>query len=257
MPDAADHDASSTEPVEDHVDLIDRPDAGYASALSRLGGLLIDEEDLEVVLRNVVEAVRLAVPGLTSVSVTTIDEEGGYTTAVASDPRAQAVDELEYAQKEGPCVVALETGEEQLVRDVRSDDRWAAFNEAALDNGFHAVAGIPLQANGHTYGALNLFAAAPGGIDEDTMALCRRLATPVGAALANARAFRTSDRLSRQLQQRLHDIAVLHQAVGVLMADRDCDARTAAALLQRTAETTNRSLRDVAEQLVERVAEGG
>ena len=250
-----DRDPPTTDLTEDLATLVgDDPDDGYTSALWRLGGLLIDEQHLEVVLGNVLDAVRLALPDLAGATVTAVDEQGEYATVAASDPWAQAVDEVEYVHAGGPCVEALETGEEQLIADVRGDHRWPAFERAASASGYGAVAGLPLRANGRTYGALNLYGASPGGIDEPTMALCRQLATPVAAVLANARAFRASGRLSRQLEDRLQDLAVVHQAVGVLMVDRGCDAQTAANLLQRTAEATQRDLHDVAEQLVRNVS---
>lgn len=239
----------------DLVDLATEPDTGYAAALKQLNGLLLDGRHLSDILRGVVEAVRQAVPELAAVSVTTIGDDGSYSSAVATDPRAVAVDELEYESQLGPCVEALETGDDQFVDDVRSDQRWSPFNDKAIEAGFLSAAGFALKANGRTHGALNLFAAVPNGIDEDTRQLCRQLAPPLAATLANARAYTAADRLSAQLRQRLEDIAVLHQAVGVLMAERGCDPGTAGELLQRTAEATSRSVRDVAIQIVESVAE--
>jgi len=241
-------------PNEDVAAFVDPGDDGYAAALTRLASLLIDDQHLEVVLGDVLDAVRLALPDLAAASITTIDDDGGYATAAASDARARAVDEVEYAHAEGPCVEALETGEEQLVDDVRGDHRYPAFERAAMASGYGAVAGLPLRANGQTYGALNLYGETPGGIDEQTLALCRQLAAPAGSVLANARAFRASGRLSRQLEDQLAHIAVVHQAVGVLMVDRGCDARAAASLLERTAAATERDLHDVAEQLVRSVS---
>ena len=246
---------ASDEPDDDLLALTNQPDTGYAAALDRLVALLLDGERLEDILRGVAEGVRLAVPGLAAVSVTTVDEAGGYATAAATDPRAIEVDELEYELQLGPCVAALETGEDQFVDDVRNDDRWAPFNEKALEHGFLSAAGIALKANGTTYGALNLFADTADGIDRGTRDLCRRLAPSLAATLANARAYTAADRLSDQLQQRLEDLAVLHQAVGVLMVDRGCDAATAAGLLKKTAEATDRSVRDVATQIVDSIAD--
>ncbi|GGI06759.1 GAF and ANTAR domain-containing protein [Egicoccus halophilus] len=241
----------------ERLDLAAMPaDGAYAAALQHLGHLLIDGTELREVLLEVVAGIRLAVPHVDAVSVTTLDEDGAYTTAVSTDPRAQRVDELEHREHLGPCVVAFETGERQLVTDVREDERWPAFNAAAETAGFRCVAGLPLHAGGAVQGALNLFAAQPHGLDEDDLDRCRRLVPAVGAALANARALLGSERLAQQHERRLQEIAVLHQAVGVLMADRGCDARTAASLLERTAEATSRTLHDVAEQIVGSLTDG-
>lgn len=241
---------------EDLDELVREPDAGYAAALTHLNGLLLDSGSLESVLQGVVDGVRIAVPQLNAVSITTVGEDGGYTTAVATDERAVAVDRVEYELQLGPCVEALETGEDQYVDDVDTDPRWPPFNDEARRQGFRSAAGIALKTNGRTYGALNLFADTAGGIDDRTRGLAHRLAPTLAATLANARAFATAERLSRQLEQRLEDIALLHQAVGILMAERGCDAVTASALLHETATATSRPLPDVAAQIVAAVAKG-
>ncbi|MFA9446449.1 ANTAR domain-containing protein [Egicoccus sp. AB-alg6-2] len=252
MPDGA----TPTGPADDDlVDLASEPHTGYAAALTRLNRLLLDGQRLHEVLAGVVEGVRLAVPSLAAVSVTTIGEDGTYTTAVATDQHAIAVDQVEYDLHLGPCVLALETGEDQFVDDVRTDTRWGPFNDKAREEGFLSAAGIALNANGRTYGALNLFSDESAGIGPDTRRLCNRLAPSLAATLANARAHLAAERLSEQLQQQLEAIAVLHQAVGVLMAERGCDPETAGALLERAAEATNRTVRDVATQIVGSVAD--
>lgn len=253
----SDDDARSGTGDEDLIELVTQPGSGYAAALKRLNELLLDGRHLDEILNGVVEGVRRALPQLAEVSVTTVGDDGGYTTAVATDPRAAAVDQVEYELRRGPCIEALETGEDQFVDDVDTDPRWGPFNDKARETGFLSVSGIALNVNGRTYGALNLYADQPNGIDEATRALCHQLAVPVAATLANARAYTTTERLSRQLQEQLDDIAVLHQAVGVLMAERGCDARTAAALLEQTAQATSRTVRDVAAQIVASVAEPG
>jgi GAF domain-containing protein len=250
--------AGSTEPEpdEDLTALATEPDTGYATALGRLNGLLLDAGGLESVLQGVVDGVRIAVPQLAAVSITTVGQDGSYTTAVATDQRALAVDQVEYDLHLGPCVEALETGEDQYVDDVRTDDRWGPFNDEALRQGFLSAAGIALKTNGRTYGALNLFADTADGIDERTRELVHRLAPTLAATLANARAFATAERLSQQLEQRLDDIAVLHQAVGILMAERGCDAIAATTLLHEAATATDRPLDDVAAQIVAAVGGG-
>ncbi|MEX2504230.1 MAG: GAF and ANTAR domain-containing protein [Egicoccus sp.] len=248
--------STAPDPDGDLTTLTTEPDAGYAAALSHLNGLLLNAGDLQEVLQGVVDGVRVAVPQLSAVSITTVDEEGGYTTAVATGPRALAVDNVEYDLHLGPCVEALETGEDQFVDDVGTDPRWPPFNDEAQRQGFSSAAGIALKTNGRTYGALNLFADVVDGIDDRTRELVHRLAPTLAATLANARAYATAERLSRQLEHRLDDIAVLQQAVGILMAERGCDAVTATTLLHETATTAGRSLHDVAAQVVTAVVEG-
>jgi transcriptional regulator with GAF, ATPase, and Fis domain len=231
-------------------------DQPYGQALARLSSLLIDAVSLEQILQDVLGAIEVATPRVTAASVTTIGDDGSYVTAATTDSAAQQVDEFEYAHNTGPCVTALQTGQEYLVENVDTDPRWPEFGRAAAAAGFGAVAGLPLRSGGQTHGALNLFAAEADGLVADDLAVCRRLATPVGAALANARAFRATDRLTHHLQARLDEVAVLNRAVGVLMAERGCDAEAATDVLHRTAEATGRSVADVAQQIAAAIGPG-
>ncbi|MFA9445766.1 GAF domain-containing protein [Egicoccus sp. AB-alg6-2] len=174
----------------------------YGEALALLGELVAGPPPVEEILDELLAVALTAAPGLAAASVTALSVDGELVTAATTDAAAQTVDELEYRLHEGPCVVALDTGVEQLVSDVRTDDRWPNFSQRALELGFSSVAGLPLVNAGETIGALNVFGAAPGDLDEQTLAPLRRLMGPLAAALARGRAHRRYQRLLDQRSAR-------------------------------------------------------
>lgn len=203
----------------------------YLDALTRLSQVLVDGPSLDATLDELLEVAASAAPEVTALTITAIADDGQLTSAASTDDRARSVDEYEYAIEEGPCIEALATGEEQLVRDARRDDRWPRFTAAALDRGFHTVAGLPLRApDGTTIGALNAFGARPNGLSEQDLTVLRRVCRPAAAVLVNGRAYRRTRSLSDELAATLEQRAAIHRAVGVLLAR---DGGTAEAALER------------------------
>ncbi|MFA9446069.1 ANTAR domain-containing protein [Egicoccus sp. AB-alg6-2] len=62
--------------------------------------------------------------------------------------------------------------------------------------------------------------------------------------------------ITGQLEEALASRAVIEQAKGVLMAREQIDADTAFAWLREASMTSNRKLRSIAQDLVDRVASG-
>jgi GAF domain-containing protein len=225
-----------------------RVDGTYAQVLDELTRVVVDTPATQDVLDQLIGLLHDAIPDLTAVSVTVV-EDGAFRTAASTGPKARQVDEHEYHTEQGPCIDALRTGRVQIAEDVLADDRWPGFSEAAARVGFRSVAGLPLPADDRTVGALNLYAAEPGRL-HDALPLADRLTGPLGTIVANAIAYASARRLGDDLQRELADLASIEQAVGVLMATRRCDADTAASLLRQAAEATGRSVDEVAEAIV-------
>jgi len=222
----------------------------YLETLEELTALLIEDASLEELLEHVLELTARAVSTSAAVSVTVVDDAGGYTTAARSSEDAELVDAVQYELVDGPCVEALESGEERYAPDFDEDERWPAVAERAMELGFRCVVAVPLMVNGTVIGALNVFGAEADGLTSRDRELARRIAAPAASTLANARAFRRVNRLAGQLQEALESRIVIEQAKGVLMARESCDADAAFALLRKASQDTNRRLRDVASAVV-------
>jgi GAF domain-containing protein len=223
-------------------------DRSYARVLDELAGVVLDAPSMDGVLDQLIAIARQATPATSAISVTAY-EDGEYHTAASTGPEARFVDQYEYASGAGPCVDAIATGRRQLSVDVLQDERWPTFSEVAADAGFRSAAGVPLQSGERIVGALNLYAAEPDGLQE-VLVLAERLASPLATVVANALALRRMTRLGDHLQDELAGLAIVEQAIGVLMARRSWDPPTAQRVLRETAEATGRSVDEVAAQLV-------
>jgi GAF domain-containing protein len=226
----------------------------HLTTLEELTRLLLEEASLDELLEQVLELTSRALRTSVAVSVTVIEDDGSHATVARTHDDAAAVDALQYELVEGPCVDALEQGEERYATDLASDDRWPAVAERATELGLRCVFAVPLVVNGSSIGALNVFGRQPAGIDETDRALARRIAAPAATTLANARAYRRVSRLAEQLQEALESRAVIERAKGVLMAREGCDADAAFALLRRVSQDRNTKLRDIARIVVEGAA---
>lgn len=229
-----------------------RTSRAYVGALEDLAQFLHEEGSLEDLLEQVLELTSRAITSSAAVSVTVVDDDGGYRTVAASTADARLVDEAQYELGQGPCVEALETGREHILDDLTDLQLWPTFRERALQLGFGAALAVPLLLAGRTVGALNVFAAEPSGLSERDRELARRIAAPAAATLANARAYQRVTRLADQLEEALEGRAVIEQAKGVLMAHARCSADAAFDRLRRTSQERNQRLRDVAAEVLAR-----
>lgn len=226
-------------------------DQAYASAIGALSQVLVEAPSMRETLEQLLAVAVVAAPRVAALTVTAISEDGSITAAATTDDHALSVDELEYALEEGPCIAALASGEEQLVRDTSTDPRWPRFAAKAREEGFGSIAGLPLRtADGETIGALDVFSHDPDGLPEDDLALLRRVCGPAAAVLSNARAYRRTSQLSQQLADLLDRRAILNRAIGVVLGRRGGDASEAQRLLEAIAARDGRSLADVAARIV-------
>jgi GAF domain-containing protein len=223
----------------------------YRQAIERLGRVLVDAPTLRTTLEELLAVTALAGPDIAALTVTAVGEDGSLTSAASTDDDAREVDEHEYAIVEGPCIDALGSGEEQLLRDTTTDGRWPRFAAAATEHGFRCVAGIPLFApDGTTIGALNAFGNEPDSLLERDLAMLRRVVPPTSAVLANARAFRRSSSLRDALEGALEERGLINRAVGVLLGRHGGSGDEALDRLRRAAEDEDTTLLDVAERVV-------
>jgi GAF domain-containing protein len=222
--------------------------------LQQLSRLVLRDETLETTLQRIVDVAGQAIPGVLGVSITLQKKGRDPYTAVATSAQVQAIDEREYALREGPCVTAMDTGQLQRIDDVDHEVRWPKFTEVCREEGLGSVLGVPLHVAGVTYGAMNLYAVAPGAFDGAATAAAELLTEQAGVALANTRTYAEATEKIVQLQEALDSRVVIEQAKGILMATERIDADAAFGRLKDRSQRTNRKLRVVAEEVIRALA---
>jgi GAF domain-containing protein len=195
-------------------------------------------------------------PGTDGAAVTLVDEHGTRTVGATSELAARA-DALQYELDEGPCLTAWRTGELVRIDDTTGDRRWPEWDEAAARMGIRSALSAPLLADGVSIGAIKLYGLQPGRFDqhdERVMVLFARQAAILLTATRNQAGARA---LSRRLTDALTDRDLISQAIGVLLVRGALDRDGAFARLAAAAERSGRSVREVAGELLVRVADDG
>ncbi len=139
------------------------------------------------------------------------------------------------------------------IDDTLKDDRWGPFSEAASANGIRSTLSLPLVANHEGMGALNLYSRIPNAFSDEDVDVGSQFASQAAIVLANAQAYWDAHQLSQDLATAMKSRAAIEQAKGILMGAQRCNADEAFQILVRVSQRENRKLREVAEDLVNRV----
>jgi GAF domain-containing protein len=175
-------------------------------------------------------------------------------TVSSSDDLAERVDELQYSQDAGPCLDAVRTGSATLVQDLDADAPWPLYRRRAREEGVRSSMSLPLTVSGVTIAGLNLYSTRPAAFDPELRDTLAVFAAQAAAALAMIVRHDQQARTSAQLEEALSSRSVIDQALGILMAQQRCTAVEALALLRSHSQNTNRKVREVAAELIERVS---
>jgi GAF domain-containing protein len=220
--------------------------------LGSLQTLLLSTSDVTEFLEDVSRLACGVVRPAASCGITTRYDDRPVTIA-SSDERAERIDQEQYSAGEGPCLEVLRIGRPVEIADQRQDDRWPTYRAAALAHGVRWVFSLPLNVDGRTAGALNMYGyAEPSALTGDQRHNLELFAAQASTALALMLRQVAQRELSGQLEQALLSRSVIDQAVGVLMAQQRCSAEDAFDLLRRHSQSSRRKLRDVAAEVIAR-----
>ena len=225
--------------------------AHAAEALERLGQLSLRDLSMEGLLQIVADLAKTVMPGSPEASVTLVVKDTPATVA-STGPLATNLDESQYERGHGPCLHAARTGELTEIADTRTDGRWSDYLPRAAEHGALSSLSVPLTIyeDEQVTGALNIYAREPRAFDEDSRTAATRFATYVAVAAGNLHAYRSARDRADHLQTALDTRGVIDQAKGILMQRHKLTADQAFQLLVRASMTTNRKLRDIADDLV-------
>ncbi len=219
------------------------------NAVRSLSQLLLAEETLETTHGRVANLACRTLPPCDLASVTMINE-GRPSTPVRTDPLAADLDSVQYRSRRGPCLEAYQVGKIVRERISEKTDRWPEFSTEARKAGVQSVLAVPLVANGHPLGALNLYSKSPRGYDEGAEETALLFSQQAAVACANAELYWRTFTLTEHLREALESRDVIGQAKGILMARRNCTAEAAFELLRQASQHRNIKLREIAEQVV-------
>jgi GAF domain-containing protein len=151
---------------------------------------------------------------------------------------------------EGPCVDCYFTGEAVSVADLHAEaERWPQFVPAALDAGFASVHAVPMRAAGIVLGALGLFGASPGALNDADHLVGQTLAHIASVAILQEHP-PTPSTVMQQLRNALTRRLYVEQAKGFLRGSLNVSLDHAFRLLRNYARSRGEHLTDVARRLM-------
>ena len=179
------------------------------------------------------------------------DAAGALRVMASSSERTDALELMQAQNDEGPCFECFARGEAVSSEDLDADrDRWPTFSPAALVHGFCSVHALPMRVRGEPVGALNLFRARPGQLDEPDVALAQGMADIAAVALMQERSVRESHGVAAQLQGALSSRVVIEQAKGVLAERAQIGLDAAFARMRGYARANNLKIGQVARDVI-------
>jgi hypothetical protein len=180
-------------------------------------------------------------------SVSTFGPLLGAETVSATDARAGRIDELQFDLGQGPCWDALSTRRPVLEPDLATSASWPAFIDAVRNERVAAIFAFPLVLGPLEIGAVDLYSADRVALTEEqqrqALALCGIVSRLL---LRHVIADRGSD-VPTPFSRRL-----IHQATGMVLTQMKISADDAYLIIQARAFADGRSMRDVAEDIIER-----
>ena len=223
-----------------------------ARTLVELADTLVDEFDVVELLTLLVDRC-VEVLGVSAAGLMLVAPEGDLRLAASSSEAMRVVELFELQSQEGPCLDCYRTGSPVVNQDLAIvNGRWPNFAPVALEAGFRSVHALPLRLRGQVIGAVNLFRADEGALDDLDVLAGQALADMATIAILQHRAAVESQLLNEQLNFALNSRVLIEQAKGVVSERAGIDMQEAFSRLRNYARNHNLMLVDRAQQVIDR-----
>jgi hypothetical protein len=171
-----------------------------------------------------------------------------------TDAVSDLIEQLQFTLGEGPCVDAFRQDRVVLEPDLAdpTSARWPAFTTPALAAGVRALFAFPLHVGPVRVGTLDLYRAAPGPLSEDQHADALAMADVLATWVLEVQAQATDGSLAEELECDADLHFVVHNAAGAVSVQLGISIAEALVRLRARAFSTDRALREVAEDVVAR-----
>jgi GAF domain-containing protein len=221
-----------------------------AAGLDGLAGLLTGHRPLRETLVLIAEFAVEAIPGAEGAGLTML-EVGGPQTVVASAEFVNLVDDVQYRLGEGPCLLAVATGETQTSGSLGGEARWPRFGPRIGRMGVHSVLSLPLLLPDRVVGALNVYAHPKDAFDASSVRIGELFARPAAVSVYNAQVLAQSQLLAAQLRDALTNRAVIDQALGIVMSRTGAGPEEAFERLRTRSQAEHVKVAEVSRLLVD------
>jgi hypothetical protein len=191
---------------------------------------------------------------ISGIALSVIDRQGTQSIIHASDNTAASLVEMQFDLGEGPLFAAFWSASIEALPDAAASCsvRWPAFADAMAPLHAPSLFAFPLVIGAAAVGVALAYRSTPGVLDDATidrgMSLARAIAGP---ALDRALTFADAETFGAQ-HPPLEMRRGIHQATGMLVAQLGVTATEALLRMQAYAYANERTVRDVATDVVTR-----
>lgn len=224
--------------------------------MSRLGIILT------ALNANSVEGSVIA--GICKTAVNVIEVDGAGMTVISQTqsgvvcthgPFAELGEDLQFTLGEGPCREAMTS--EVLIEalSLSSNPRWPFFSAQMAGAGVKSVASFPVRIGGARIGALTVYRSESDALSLEQASNGYVLAQISAHVISAAQAKMGKGRFIAEMEAGFGRMEPVHQATGLLMGKLGLNAGDALARLRSAAYAADRSIIDLALDLVSGLVE--
>lgn len=174
-----------------------------------------------------------------------------YSLAAAGTDM-ELIHELERTTGEGPCIDAFRSGEPTAEPDLEAGDAWPAFRSEALRTSARSVFGFPVRAADGCVGALNLYSTKTGPLADRQHDDALLIADLGSFAVLTSLAAGPWETDLGSIDDAFRGGDHVHLATGMVSVQSGIPIVDALARLRARAFADERSVADVAQDVVER-----
>ena len=209
-----------------------------------------DDFELLESFRSLADQAQAVVPDLVGVSIGRLTE-GLTFTLVATTEEIAVLDGIQYLAG-GPCVDAahMNCSVEFDNDDPLDEDRWLLFAQATAARAIRTTLTLPVIANEHVVGTINLYAASQRAFSGHHDELADIFGAWAAGAVANADLVFTTRRDAESAPDKLNERLSVEVAVGITAARHAIGVEAAEALLRAAALRAGVTLNQLARQVV-------
>jgi len=180
------------------------------------------------------------------------DEDDQLRVIAASNEETHFLEVFTLQHQEGVCFDVFKTGEAEQASLPASGDRWPTFSAVTQEHGYRWVAGLPLRYDGEILGTMNLFRAEEKALSDEDFRMAQALTDVTTLALLQRRETAQARKHAKELQFALDSRVLIEQAKGMLAERLHITPDEAFNLMRRRARDSNRKLRAIADDVVNR-----
>jgi GAF domain-containing protein len=214
-----------------------------------LHGAMTQTDSLDETLALIAAVACRAVEGCESTGITMSGSAKPHTVA-CHGPHALPLDEAQYADDVGPCLVALRENTTVAVERIGDmQGRWPTYAERADELGVHSSLSMPLSVGGQPFGTMNMYATPEGTFTDEVQGYAHLFAAEAALAIHNASEYWRARNLVQNLERALDSRDLIGQAKGILMARLHLTPAQAFEVMRSASQRRNIKLVEIAEEI--------